>query len=124
MHPLKDPTNAEYNRVHYQARKHKASRCVQCGSEHDLQMALKPDTPANRLRVNRRGGSIYSQSPHDYMTLCRRCHRRLDYPPITHCRNGHPYNAENTYVHPSGSRSCRACRNEGMRRISLRRRRG
>jgi hypothetical protein len=28
----------------------------------------------------------------------------------THCPKGHPYDEENTYVKPSGSRACRACR--------------
>ena len=28
----------------------------------------------------------------------------------THCPSGHPYNEENTYVNPKGSRECRACR--------------
>lgn len=27
----------------------------------------------------------------------------------THCTKGHPYDKANTYVAPSGSRSCRAC---------------
>ena len=29
---------------------------------------------------------------------------------ITHCKRGHEYTEENTYVHPDGTRSCRACR--------------
>ena len=27
----------------------------------------------------------------------------------THCKNGHPYDEENTYRKPSGRRDCRAC---------------
>lgn len=30
----------------------------------------------------------------------------------THCPQGHQYSQENTYVHPSGSRMCRTCRQE------------
>lgn len=30
----------------------------------------------------------------------------------THCPQGHPYDSENTYVHPSGSRLCRECRRQ------------
>lgn len=28
----------------------------------------------------------------------------------THCKNGHEFTPENTYLHPSGSRLCRTCR--------------
>jgi hypothetical protein len=30
----------------------------------------------------------------------------------THCPQGHPYSAENTYIHPKGSRICRQCARE------------
>lgn len=39
----------------------------------------------------------------------------------THCPQGHPYDAENTYVTPSGSRDCRACRRAASRRAAARR---
>jgi hypothetical protein len=29
---------------------------------------------------------------------------------ITHCPQGHPYDAENTYITPSGARACKTCR--------------
>ncbi len=28
---------------------------------------------------------------------------------LTHCKNGHPYIPENTYIKPRGHRSCRVC---------------
>lgn len=34
----------------------------------------------------------------------------------THCPQGHEYTHENTYIGPSGHRSCRVCRKLGMRR--------
>jgi hypothetical protein len=35
----------------------------------------------------------------------------------TECKNGHPFDEPNTYVHPvTGHRSCRACRNADARR--------
>lgn len=39
--------------------------------------------------------------------------KRLPWSHQTHCRNGHPYDAENTYYRPDrpGSRGCRACNN-------------
>lgn len=30
--------------------------------------------------------------------------------PVTHCRHGHEYTPENTYVNPKGRRICRTCR--------------
>lgn len=34
----------------------------------------------------------------------------------THCPTGHPYDEENTYINPDGSRRCRECRREEDRR--------
>lgn len=34
---------------------------------------------------------------------------------ITHCPQGHEYNAENTHRRPNGSRSCRVCNKLRMR---------
>lgn len=34
----------------------------------------------------------------------------------THCLRGHEFTAENTYTHPSGTRSCRTCQNAAQRR--------
>ena len=38
-----------------------------------------------------------------------------------YCPQGHPYNKKNTYRYPDGSRYCRVCRREGMRRLKERR---
>lgn len=39
----------------------------------------------------------------------------------SHCRNGHPWTPENTYIHPSqGSRICRICTNAAIARYQLR----
>ena len=37
-----------------------------------------------------------------------------------HCVNGHPLNAENTYIRANGGRQCRACNKESARRYKLR----
>lgn len=39
----------------------------------------------------------------------------------THCPKGHPYDAVNTYVTPSGSRDCRTCRAAANARFQKRR---
>jgi hypothetical protein len=37
-------------------------------------------------------------------------------PKPTHCKHGHPYTPENTYVYPNGEWNCRACRRKnGLR---------
>jgi hypothetical protein len=33
----------------------------------------------------------------------------------THCASGHPYDGDNLYIHPDGSRRCRACDRERAR---------
>jgi hypothetical protein len=35
---------------------------------------------------------------------------------ITHCPKGHPYDEANCYHHPNGTRNCRACGRERMRK--------
>ena len=37
----------------------------------------------------------------------------------THCPHGHEYDKENTYLRPSGSRECRACRKERKNTLVL-----
>lgn len=39
------------------------------------------------------------------------------YARATHCVNGHPFDAENTYMRPEGHRECRACRREQNRKF-------
>ncbi len=42
--------------------------------------------------------------------------KRSKWGAATHCRRGHPFDYENTYVHPSGRRTCRACVRMGRER--------
>lgn len=39
----------------------------------------------------------------------------------THCRNGHKYSEENTYVNPKGERVCRTCRYDNLMRWKAKR---
>lgn len=34
----------------------------------------------------------------------------------THCKNGHEYSFENTYLYQSGKRACKSCRNDSYHR--------
>jgi len=34
----------------------------------------------------------------------------------THCKHGHEFTPENTYIRPNGTRKCRACNRETLRR--------
>lgn len=47
---------------------------------------------------------------------------RRRYATYTHCKNGHEFTTENTYVMPDGNRSCRTCRNAASLRYKARRR--
>lgn len=38
------------------------------------------------------------------------------YARATHCKNGHPWDEQNTYIRRSGARQCRACTAAGNRR--------
>ena len=40
----------------------------------------------------------------------------------THCKRGHPFDEENTFINHSGSRECRACRATYMRGYQRKRR--
>lgn len=42
----------------------------------------------------------------------------------THCPQGHPYSGENLYTKPEGSRVCRICTREGLRRSRAKKRAG
>lgn len=38
----------------------------------------------------------------------------------THCLSGHPFDERNTYIRPTGQRSCRACGRDAQRRFQAR----
>ncbi|RCG27221.1 HNH endonuclease [Sphaerisporangium album] len=64
---------------------------------------LEPVTHAENLR---RGGGV------ERAAELRRA--------ITHCPQNHPYDEVNTHRNPSGSRVCRTCKREAMRRVRAR----
>lgn len=74
-------------------------------------------------------GNPLNNDPHNVVSLCRRCHMRVDgrvdamreratvwrlahqerLRNRTHCRRGHEYTPANTYLDRHGHRVCRAC---------------
>jgi HNH endonuclease len=36
---------------------------------------------------------------------------------LTECHKGHPFTDDNTYVKPNGTRNCKACRRDALRRL-------
>lgn len=96
--------------------------CRTCGAQ-AKEWAYDHADPSERISEE---GKPYSVAPAHYMPLCRLCHRMLDATryaknvpngPVhkTHCKHGHPFDEENTYVRPDGDHDCRACSRERCR---------
>lgn len=67
--------------------------------------------------------------PYDVLWLCKACHELEHHPlptPIekeNRCPNGHEYTPENIYIRKQeGTRACRSCRREAIRRYAARKR--
>jgi len=87
--------------------------CIECGGDRRLSVHHieedGPDFESSNLK-----------------TLCSACHLLHHRPwqsraDRTHCEHGHVFTPENTYVNPSGWRSCRECRRQSLRRLYQRR---
>ena len=81
-----------------------------------------------------RNGDTADNRPENLAPLCRACHAALHIDTIranavkaraasaasrrarTHCKHGHEWTPENTYVYPRGVRECRVCKREASRR--------
>lgn len=48
---------------------------------------------------------------HDVVPVCTLCHAKRDSKrkAQTHCKHGHEYTTENTYIKTNGTRACRTC---------------
>ena len=101
--------------------------CVLCGGA-AAEWAYDHTDPSPRLQVLPAWGGAemtveYSVDESRYEPRCRACHiygdrsRKGGWVRKTHCRNGHQYDGENTYIHPrDGSQTCRRCAKERARR--------
>jgi ribosomal protein L34E len=76
---------SDYDRVHYHARKQKRPVCTRCRGTQRLQMALNPAAPVANLRFEPSNNCYYSIDFGDYITLCLKCHSRMDYRLRTSC---------------------------------------
>ena len=86
-----------------------------------LDAAFRHDTPAEFVKRDKLG--VYSAHPEHYMRLCGSHHQRYDHANKarkTHCKRGHEFTPENTYVTSKGWRMCKAC---GRQREAERQRR-
>lgn len=75
--------NMSYESVHRQARRRLRAACQRCRSTTRLQAALNPAAPQSNLRLDTQRNALYSVDPSDYLTLCAKCHYRMDRRPRT-----------------------------------------
>lgn len=63
---------------------------------------IRTDNRLENLRWDTHSGNSFDQVAHGTHHHVRK----------THCRNGHPYDEANTYMHPNGGRICRVCKRD------------
>jgi hypothetical protein len=73
-------------------------------------------------------GHTYTRNRTDWFELCDRCHKAFDgfdwrklepgrhQREKTHCKQGHPFDDENTHRRANGHRECRVCMRDRSRR--------
>lgn len=93
-------TSTNYSAIHVWLNKNypRAGRCEHCGRATRTEYASI--------------GHTYTRNRDDWLELCRGCHKRFDRKP--HCKRGHEFTPENTYITGRGVRECRRCRNEAQ----------
>lgn len=112
MPSFKEMTRTEYRTLHYWVEKQlgKPQCCEICGTQE----------PRRYEWANLSGE--YRKELTDWRRLCMPCHHREKH--SGHCIHGHELTAENTYVSPTGTTSCRICRKRTHAFHNAKRRRG
>ena len=72
--------------------------------------ALHADGDRSNNRLDNLSWGTHSQNQYDQVA-----HGTHFNASKTHCRSGHPYTPENTYLRPRGGRACRTCRARWVR---------
>jgi hypothetical protein len=75
------------------------------------------------LLVDHLNQDRYDNDPDNLVPACFSCNVGRAKRARTHCKMGHEYTQENTYIRGSGSRQCRICKAEALER-HYRRKRG
>lgn len=120
-HPGWTGDDASYRAIHYRVKAkwgpasgYLCDHCTKVAyqwayDQTDLDERVGPDEHG-------RGQLRYSLDLDRYIPLCTACHHAFD--AVTHCKWGHEYTPENTYIQPSnGSRYCRECARQKQRRM-------
>lgn len=101
-----------HQRVHALYGKAVEHRCVECGKP-AVKWAYNRSGIGEQAATKNGWPIVYSTDTEQYDPCCGSCARRRDQPPPkTHCKRGHEFTEDNTYVDKRGSRTCRTCRRE------------
>lgn len=79
-------------------------------------------TGDDELVVDHLDEDRWNNAPDNLVPACRVCNMHRKQRAATHCTAGHRLDGVNLYIRPdTGSRQCRACKQEAARRFSARR---
>lgn len=109
-HPMSHPNGQalEHRVVLYDAIGPGTHPCHWCG----VGVTWRVDLTVDHVDAVKENNDLSNLVP-----ACTRCNTQRHYAAITHCVRGHEFTAANTYISSTdGSRQCRACRAQRMRK--------